>query len=138
MSDPYERRRRVTSIMVASLAVLTPLLTAAVVWLVVSDLHGRARDRQAAHDVIQQSVRARYDDCLAGEQVRRALREQVQDAARTDPLLYRLLPQLDTPQVRRIVRERRARQLRAFAPKGCREFALAAVPPSDRDEYTVP
>lgn len=132
------RQRTITTAIVVALAALVVVLAGAVSYLIVSDVQGRTRDRQSGHDAIQQNVRARYDDCLNGEQVRQALRQQVQDSKRTDPLLYKLLPQLDTPEVRDLVRKRRARQLRAYAPRDCREFALAAVPPENRRLYRVP
>lgn len=138
IEDSHDRRRKLTTVMVFVLAFLVPLLTAAVIWLVVSDLQGRARDREAAREFVQQTVHARYDDCQAGEEIRAALRAQVKEGKRTDPLLYKLVPSLDTPKVHQIVAEQRARQLKAYEKQRCREYALAAVPPDSRDSYRVP
>lgn len=96
---------------------------------------------QQAHEIVQQTVRARYDDCLSGDDIRTALYEQALASARTTPLLLRLVPSIDTPAVRRLVAENRRQQLKAFRPRGtdgCRTFALRAVPPNERSQYTVP
>jgi len=94
-----------------------------------------------AHDSVQQNVEARYDDCVAGDAVRRALYRQTRSAERSDGLLYRLLPSLDTPEVHELVRRRRAEQLRAFRPRGragCTIYALRVVPRELRGDYRVP
>lgn len=94
-----------------------------------------------SHRTLQQSIDARYDDCTAGDTVRRALYRQAQTASRSDALLYRLLPTLDTPQVRTLVRRSRRRQLRAFRPRGsdgCTIYALRVVPRDDHGRYSVP
>lgn len=131
MTDAHDNRRRLTTTLVIVLACLVPILTAAVGYLIV-------RDVRQGRELVQQNVRARYDDCLQGEQVRSALREQVEDQQRTNPLLFKLVPSLDTPEIRRIIRQRRDRQLRAYAPRDCGDFALQAVPPGDRGSYSVP
>lgn len=98
-------------------------------------LHGQA------HVTLQQNINARYDDCRAGDNLREALYQQTQDAARSDALLYRLLPSLDTPEVHTLVRQTRANQLSAFHPRGtygCTVYALRAAPARARDQYTVP
>jgi cell division protein FtsB len=97
-----------------------------------------ARVAVVQHDVVQQNIDARYSDCQGSEKVRAALRDQVRRSAKTDPLLFRLLPSLDTAEVRRLVRVERARQLKAYAPRSCRSYAIASVPAGQRSQYTVP
>jgi hypothetical protein len=130
--------RRAASIMSTILAVLVPLLVAAVVYLVLQNLRQDDELRRQAHAVVQQNVNARYDDCLSGERVRESLRLEVEDGRRTDPLLYKLIPALDTPEVRDLLAERRARQLRSYAPRDCVAYALSSVPEAQRMLYRVP
>lgn len=95
---------------------------------------------QLTHAFSQQNVNARYDDCINGDAVRRALYQQTKASARSDALLYKSLPSLDTPQVHQLVAQTRAKQLAAFAPRGrrgCAAYALRAVPPGARDAYRV-
>lgn len=97
-----------------------------------------ARVAIVQHDVVQQNIDARYSDCQGSERVRAALRDQVRRSARTDPLLFRLLPSLDTVEVRRLVHAERDRQLKAYAPRSCRSYAIASVPAGQRSLYTIP
>jgi hypothetical protein len=97
-----------------------------------------ARVAVVQHDSVQQNIDARYSDCQGSEKVRAALRDQVRRSAKTDPLLFRLLPSLDTPEVRHLVRAERARQLKAYAPRDCRDYAIASVPVGQRSRYTIP
>lgn len=124
--------------MTGVLAALVPLLVGAVVFLVVQNHEQDQELLHQGHQNIQQNVKARYDDCVGGEQVRTALREQVINGARTDKLLYHLLPSLNTPIVHELVAQSRADQLKAYAPRDCSAYALAAVPPLQRHSYHAP
>jgi hypothetical protein len=97
-----------------------------------------AQEKRDRHQAVQANVRARFDDCIAGNEVRRLRRQEIRQAALTEPLLYKLLPSLDTPEVRQVVKDNRERQLAAYADKDCKSYALEAVPVDDRDDYTVP
>jgi len=135
------RPTRAASLMSVALAVLLPLLTGAVIFLLVRAKIQDNEVRYQAHAALQQNVNARYDDCVAGDSVREALYQQTLDSARSDPLLFKLLPSLDTPEVHRLIAANRARQLRVFAPRGrrgCASYALRAVPPASRRSYSVP
>lgn len=93
-----------------------------------------------AYAAIQQNVTARYDDCRAGDEVRQALYDQARTSARLTRLLLRLVPSLDTPEVRRLAARRRAHQLKVYRPRGdagCAGYALRVVPPGERAEYRV-
>lgn len=138
MTPDMPRQRTVTTAIVISLSVLVVLMAGAVSYLIVSDFQGRDRDRQNSHAQAQANVSARYDDCQGGEDVRAALRAQVDEGKRTDPLFYKLLPSLNTPEVRELVRTRRERQLKAYAARDCRTYALAAVPERERASFHVP
>lgn len=130
--------RTVTTVVVIALSVVVVALAGAVGYLVI-----RAQDQDVdlaafAHAAVQQNVQARYDDCQRGEQLRAALRAQVLASRRTNPILYKLVPSLDTPQVHRLVRAERRRQLQAYRSIDCRTYALAAVPLGHRGDYRVP
>ncbi|HZV74578.1 MAG TPA: hypothetical protein VFF79_12745 [Conexibacter sp.] len=99
-----------------------------------------AANRRLAHDVTQQNAKARYDDCQAGDRLRAALYAQALASSRTTPLLLRLVPSLDTPEVRRLAADSRTRQLKAYLPRGtrgCAQYALAVVPPRERASFHV-
>jgi hypothetical protein len=135
------RPNRAASLMSIALAVLVPLLTAAVIFLLARARSQDAEIRQQAHAALQQNVNARYDDCVAGDAVREALYQQTIETERSDPLLYRLLPSLDTPEVHALIKENRARQLKAFAPRGqggCEAYALRVIPPGSRRSFRIP
>lgn len=83
----------------------------------------------------EQNVRARYDDCINGNEIRAALLARTLEAQRTNRILFRLVPSLDNPEVHTIIRKNLARDVAAYAQKNCREYALQAVPPSDRERY---
>jgi hypothetical protein len=136
-----EHRIRVAAV----LAVITTLVVCATLVLGVSTfvrLQTQVeRVSELAHSTTQQTVKARYDDCLAGDVVRRELYRQAFVSDRSTALLLRLVPSLDTDEVRDLAAERRARQLRAFLPRGaagCSEYALSVVPPHERSSYRVP
>lgn len=130
--------RRAAFVMSTTLSVLVPVLVAAVVYLVLQNIgQDRELERQG-HAAIQQNVNARYDDCLNAEEVRASLRIQVEQGRRTEPVLYKLVPSLNTPEVRAIVAANRARQLKAYAPRDCKKYALASVPVGQRSLHDVP
>lgn len=135
------RPNRAASIMSLTLAILVPLLAGGMVFLLVRS-HGQDLTLQRqAHAALQQSVNARYDDCLAGDVLRTALSLQVDESRRNDPLLYKLLPSLNTPEVRALVKHSRDEQVKAFKPRGaagCRAYALRVAPPNSRSSYEVP
>jgi hypothetical protein len=131
---------RAASVMSMVLAVLVPALVGVVVFLVIQNHDQDQELLRQGRSAIQQNVTARYDDCRAGDEVRRALYHQARSSARSTRLLLRLVPSLDTRQVRRLAAKRRARQLRTFQPRGiggCARYALRVVLPRDRDTYRV-
>lgn len=135
------RRRRVVlgSVLLVVLAVAVGLGAATAYFY---DSSRRSEDlTHLAHAMLQQNIRARYDDCVAGDAVRRALYDQTRASARSDALLYKLLPTLNTPLVHKLVARNRKRQLAAFAPRGrrgCTAYALLAVPAGVRRGYRLP
>jgi len=132
--------RRAASIMSTVLAVLVPLLVAAVVFLVFQNYQQDQELLRQGRSAIQQNVTARYDDCQAGDEVRRELYQQARSSGRSTRLLLRLVPSLDTRQVRRLAAKRRAHQLRTYRPRGaegCARYALRVVPPDERQSYRV-
>jgi hypothetical protein len=132
--------RRAASIMSTVLAVLVPLLVAAVGFLVFQNHRQDEELLRQAHSAIQQNVTARYDDCRAGDRLRRALYQQALASSRTMPLLLRLVPSLDTPEFRELAMTARSRQLKAYRPRGtrgCARFALRVVLPKDRSSFRV-
>lgn len=141
MSRLRRFRVRISPTVVAVMAGLALALALLSVVVLVGAVVHRSDDIAAiAHRSLQQSIDARYDDCIAGDAVRRALYQQAQAASRSDALLYRLLPSLDTPEVRKLVRRTRARQLRAFRPRGtdgCLIYAMRVVPKNAPGNYTV-
>lgn len=125
----------------AVMVLFAVLASAAIVIGSLAFVRTRERAVQVAHNAqaaTQQNVRARYDDCQAAEQLRAALRAQVQEGKLTEPLLYKLVPSLDTPEVHKIIADQRRRQLDAYRPRDCKTFALAAVPPGQRADFRVP
>lgn len=130
--------RRLNTIVSIATAILVVGLSAAVVVLIAQNQQQDAELLAQGRAAIQQNVGARYDDCQNSEAVRSALRQQVEDGKRTDPVLYRLVPSLNTPEVRAIIKASRVFQLKAYAPRDCEAYALASVPPMSRDEYQVP
>lgn len=129
--------RRALTAGVTLLACLVPLLAAAVGFLVYRSVDQSQRVTENVHNFTQANVQARYDDCQASNVLRAALRTRVLEGKRTDPLLFKLVPSLDTPEVHAIIKAQRQRQLRAFAAKDCVEFALEAVPSGQRHNYIV-
>lgn len=114
-------------------------LAAIALWLVLgnqSDLRDQQRQLTAQAAAFQRAnVQARFEDCLSSESLRAALRAEVLAGKRTNPLLFKLLPSLDTPHVHRLVRQERRQELHAFRPLNCRAFALETVPPGQRAQY---
>jgi cell division protein FtsB len=103
----------------------------------------QTRDRaddiaRAVRDRIAAVVAARHNDCQASNKVLAALRAEVRASKRTEPILYRLVPSLDTPEVHALVAAQRKRELRAFAARDCRTYALQAVPAGQRHQYQLP
>ena len=141
--DRHMRLAMTTLATLAGLAIATAVFLAAGAQIRLGHEVDRVREltervARAEHSSVQQNVNARYDDCHAGEQVRAALRLQVHQGRRTDPLLYKLIPSLDTAEVHDLVAVSRRRQLKAYAPRDCRAYALAAVPAKARSRYGVP
>lgn len=137
--------RNITTMGTYVLATVCVVLTVVVAYLVITTQHQSSRLAQqtraialAVHTSTQSNIRARYDDCQASNRVLAALRAGVRAGKRTDPLLFKLVPSLDTPEVHALVTAQRAERLRALANKDCREYALEAVPSSERHNYTVP
>lgn len=87
---------------------------------------------------VQQNIRARYDDCGQLNKIRAGLRSTVQQGKVEDPLLYQLVPSLNTPRVRRIVALNDRTELREFARVDCKDYARRAIPPGDHHHYKVP
>jgi hypothetical protein len=134
-------RRMTPNILAIVAAVAIVVAIGCAVLLSISSSQQSDKLAKLAHSTLQQSINARYDDCRAGDQVREALHEQARASSRSDALLYRLLPSLDTPEVHKLVRRTRADQLRAFRPRGddgCTIYALRAVPRNATGEYTLP
>lgn len=134
-------RRMTPNVLAIVAAVAIVVAIGCAVLLSLSSSQQSEKLTKLAHSTLQQSINARYDDCRAGDVLREALTEQTQSSSRSDALLYRLLPSLDTPEVHELVRRTRADQLRAYAPRGpdgCTIYALRAVPRNATGEYTVP
>jgi hypothetical protein len=90
---------------------------------------GQADDlAQFGVDAVQANIDARYDDCQQIEALKTAGRAQVRSGERTEPLLYELVPSLDTPQVHQIIERDRARQLKAYEKGSCSAYAREAIP----------
>lgn len=87
---------------------------------------------------VQQNVNARYDDCTQFNGIRAGLRESVQQSKVTAPLFFRLIPSLNTAEVRSLVRADDRRELQEYAAVDCTSYALRAVPAGDRHHYRVP
>jgi hypothetical protein len=101
--------------------------------------NGRIADIQStARASAQQNVSARYDACVGANRLRAALRQDVRDGQRQAPLLYKLLPQLDTPEIRKLSATGAAKKLKAYAAQDCVKVALAVVPPNERYRLHVP
>lgn len=128
---------------IAGVAVVTGLLASAALALgsVAIVRVGDQADDLASFgvDAVQANVTARYDDCQALEALRAAGRAQVAQGKRTEPLLYKLVPSLDTPEVHEIIERDRRRQLAAYEKADCVAYAREAIPAgAPRGAYTVP
>lgn len=134
--------RRAARIIATINAIMLPLLVLAVVYLVSRDHQQDATLTTQGHAAIQQNVNARFDDCQAGDQVRAALYAQTLEAqTTTNKVLFKLVPALNTPEVRAIVARDQVRELHAFRPRGtsgCARYAIKSVPPKARGQYTIP
>ena len=86
--------------------------------------------------IILTSRQQHYDDCLEGNKVRAGLSETVKQNQKTLPLFFRLLPQFDTAEVRKINNESVRRQLRDFAARDCVSYAEESVPANDRERIS--
>lgn len=84
-----------------------------------------SRDRRAA---VAANVAARRDDCRNSNRLRKALRKDAVQAQKTLPLLLKLVPQLDTPQVRELVASNSASRLKAYKRRDCDAYAREALP----------
>lgn len=91
-----------------------------------------------AVNTVQQNIDARHDDCLQLNHIRAGLRASVQQSKVTDPILFKLVPSLNTPQVRRIVATNDKRELQEFRAIDCKAYARRAIPPGDHHRYHVP
>lgn len=91
-----------------------------------------------AISAVQQNVDARYDDCKQLDLIRAGLRSSVQQAKLTAPLLYQLVPSLNTPEVHQIVTARDKAQLLEYAAVDCETYARRAIPNGDSHHYHVP
>lgn len=127
--------RVLTTAMTVSLSVLVLTLTGVTTWLVLRQAQQSGATQQAVRDFTRANVRARYEDCGNINQILSALRQEVVASKRTNPVLFKLLPSLDTPEVHALVRQERRRELRTFAPRDCESYALAAIPAGRRDAY---
>lgn len=87
---------------------------------------------------VQQEIRARFDDCTQLNKIRAGLRSTVQQGKVEDPLLYQLVPSLNTPRVRQIVATNERTELREFAAVSCKDYARRAIPAGDHHHYKVP
>jgi len=109
------------------------------VWLLVITIFvvlafmAQARDR---HTAINSNVEARYSDCRGGEQLRAALRKQVEQGKIQRPFLLKLLPQFNTPQVLALIEKNEHEELSGFAPRNCVEYAEEALP-GHHKRYTL-
>jgi hypothetical protein len=74
------------------------------------------------------TVQARFSNCQAGNRLRKGLRTNVEQGQRSLPLLLRLLPQLNTPEVLAINRRQVEYQLRVFAPLDCKTYSREILP----------
>lgn len=90
------------------------------------------------HDAIQQNVNARFDDCESGNDLRMGLLAGVAQGRKTTPVLLRLVPSLNTAEVKALIRKSEARQQKAYKPRSCAPYALKSVPPAARKNYTTP
>lgn len=147
--------RRVAARVMDIFTVLVPILVVAVCFLAVHSFQQDAKIRRQqaaiarqqaalatqAHENTQQNVEARFDHCSDSDRLRTALYGDALQGRTTAPLLLRLVPSLNTPEVRLIVRTTTGKHLKAYAPRGkdgCATFALRSVPPRTRSSYHVP
>lgn len=94
----------------------------------------QAKDREAA---VQKNAEARKEDCENNNKVREALRENVEQGKKEQGLLLTLLPSLNTKQVLVISNHNERRELKAFAPLNCLEYAHRALPPAEANKITL-
>lgn len=90
-------------------------------------------DRKAAE---RANVEARYSDCTSGNETRIVLRKQVEQSKLERPLLLKLLPEFDKPQILKLIEKNEQEELAGFAPKNCIEVAEEALP-GHRKRYTI-
>lgn len=83
------------------------------------------RDRAAA---VAANVRARHDDCENSNRLRKALRDDVLQSKKTLPVMLALLPSLNTPQVRALVKANNANRIKSYAARDCEAYAREALP----------
>lgn len=86
----------------------------------------------------QQNVDARYDDCQSLNLLLAGMTTGVRESEKTLPLEYKLVPSLNTPQVKAVVRKSIRRELKAYEPRDCKAYALKAVPPGQVGGYHTP
>jgi hypothetical protein len=118
--------------------VLLVVSSIAVCVLAYGYLHGQHRLGQYAVASVQQNVDARYDDCRQLNRVLAAQRIGVTQSRTTVPLLYKLVPTLNTAAVRTLVHQNWARELQEYAAVDCKSYARRAIPHGDVHPYHVP
>lgn len=101
--------------------------------LVLLGFMAQSADRKSA---INNNVQARYSDCIEGESTRKALREQVEQGRSERPVLLKLVPQFDKPEVLAIIKKNEEEELKGFAPRNCLEYAEEALP-GHHKRYTL-
>jgi hypothetical protein len=110
----------------------------AVCLLVAGYLRGQHTVGAYSVATVQQNVDARYDDCQQLNGLRLGLRSGVKQSRTTAPLLYKLVPALDTSTVKTLVQASWARELQEYAKVDCNAYARRAIPHGDQHHYHVP
>jgi hypothetical protein len=131
-------RPKVRATIVRFRDVLITALVVSIVWLLIENQRVVNSVRALAVSEVQQNVDARYSDCRSLNDLRYGLRVNVQQSKDSTPLLFDLLPQLNTSHVQQLVSASWQQELHAFKRHSCRTYALAAVPRGDRHAYRVP
>lgn len=91
-------------------------------------------DRETA---VLANVAARKSDCENNNQIRTALRENIEQSKREIPILLKLVPSVDTKRIITLTEKSDARQLKSFVPVDCTAYALKAAPKYEQKKLTV-
>lgn len=128
---------RTITILMAAVCIITIMSLGIACFAVIQNAKQPSTDELLAQGekFFGQNVLARFDDCQAGEDIRAALRAQAEEGRRTTAALLDVVPSLNTPEVKAIIRDSERRTADAFDERDCVTYALRAVPAAERDNY---